>query len=191
MHNLDHIMGYRLTKIYTRKGDAGYTTLGENRVSKDDVLIEALGTLDELNSSIGLIFAFQIKVPEIEKCLTKVQNDLFDMGGELHLPHHQAITSEKVSYLETELDNLNSQLPPLKEFVLPRGNGTAAASHLARTICRRAERCLVRLHRQVPLANPELLRYLNRLSDLLFVIARTLARETAETEALWEHDRKK
>lgn len=190
-HNLDKKMGYRLTKIYTRKGDQGYTSLGEKQYSKDDLLIELLGTIDELNSAIGMIFAFQIKNPTIHTCLSRTQNDLFDMGGELHVPLKQAITQEKVIYLEKELDTWNTTLPPLKEFILPRGNAKAAAAHLARTICRRAERAMVRLHRQTPLNNPEMLRYLNRLSDLLFVAARMLALETHEPEILWDHERGK
>lgn len=184
-------MGYRLTKIYTRTGDEGYTTLGENRLSKDDLLIEALGTIDELNSALGMIFAFQIKTPDIADALTQVQNDLFDMGGELHLPQRLVITEDKVILLEQILDAWNSKLPPLKEFILPRGNPKSAAAHLARTICRRAERALVRFHRQVTLANPQMLRYLNRLSDLLFVAARLLALETHETETMWDHERLK
>lgn len=183
-------MPYRLTKIYTRQGDEGYTRIGDKSISKDDFLLEALGTIDELNSFIGLIISSRIKNAEIENCLTRIQNDLFDFGGELHLPERITITAEKITQLENYLDQWNSTLPPLTEFLLPRGNQSSAASHLARTVCRRAERCLVRLHRQVPLNNPELLRYLNRLSDLLFVIARILALETEEKEMLWEHERK-
>lgn len=181
-------MTYRLTKIYTRKGDEGYTTLGDKPVSKDDLLIEALGTIDELNSVIGLIISQQIQSKDIENCLTQVQNDLFDMGAELHIPERVAITAEKVTTLEQMLDTWNATLPPLKEFLLPRGNPKSAAAHLARTVCRRAERCLVRLHRQVALNNREMLRYLNRLSDLLFVISRMLARESGEKEKMWEHE---
>lgn len=177
----------RLTKIYTRKGDEGYTTLGENRLSKDDLLVEALGTIDELNSFIGFVMSQGIKDKEIETCLTQIQNELFDMGGELHLPAHVVITAEKVTQLEEKLDAWNKTLPPLQEFVLPRGNSATTACHLARTVCRRAERTMVRLHRQVALANPEMLRYLNRLSDLLFVLARILAKQNHEKEILWEH----
>jgi len=183
-------MPYRLTKIYTRKGDEGYTSLGDKRLSKDDLLVETIGNIDELNSSLGLVLAQSFNNDEIKTCLTHIQNDLFDMGGELHLPEHQAITAEKVTVLEKYIDTWNKTLPPLKEFVLPRGNVAAAACHLARTICRRAERSLVRLHRQVPLNNTEMLRYLNRLSDVLFVMARLLAREDSDKELLWEHERK-
>ncbi len=182
-------MPYRLTKIYTRKGDEGYTTLGDKPVSKDDLLIEALGTIDELNSVIGLIISQKINDKNIETRLTKIQNDLFDLGGELHLPERITITPEKVAELEHALDTWNKTLPPLKEFLLPRGNPKSAAAHVARTVCRRAERCMVRLHRQVTLNNPVMLCYLNRLSDLLFVIARMLARESEEQELLWDHSK--
>jgi cob(I)alamin adenosyltransferase len=180
----------RLTKIYTRRGDAGYTTFRDSSIPKDDFLIEAIGTIDELNSAIGLVVALHCKDKTVENALNAIQNDLFNLGGELHSPEHVAITAEKVSQLEQQLDEWNSTLPPLKEFLLPRGNQLSAASHLARTICRRAERCLVRLHRQTPLSNTEMLRYLNRLSDVLFVLSRILARETNEEEKMWEHQKK-
>lgn len=179
-------MPYRLTRIYTGQGDQGYTSLGDNRLPKDDLLIEAIGTLDELNSFIGLIISLHIHTPSIENCLTNIQHDLFNIGGELHLPERIVITAVKVTQLEQALDEWNNTLPPLKEFLLPRGNTKSAACHIARTVCRRAERCMVRLHRQVTLHNPEILRYLNRLSDLLFVAARKLAEETQEEEILWE-----
>ncbi|TAK72629.1 MAG: cob(I)yrinic acid a,c-diamide adenosyltransferase [Gammaproteobacteria bacterium] len=182
-------MPYRLTKIYTRKGDQGYTTLGDKKISKDDLLVETVGTIDELNSAIGLVIALQIKNKDVEAGLTQIQHELFDLGGELHMPMHIAITKEHVTRLEQMLDRWNSTLPPLTEFLLPRGNSTSAACHVARAVCRRAERCLVRLHRQVPLDNPELLRYLNRLSDVLFVACRMLARDSEEQEVLWEHER--
>lgn len=180
-------MPYRLTKIYTRSGDKGYTTLGDKKISKDELLIEALGVIDELNSNIGFILSLQIKNKDIEACLTQIQNDLFDIGGELYFPQKMVISAEKITYLENKLDEWNEKLPPLQEFILPRGNPPTAATHMARTVCRRAERVLVHLHRQTPLQNEELLRYLNRLSDLLFVIARTLAHESHAEEKLWEH----
>src|SRR5579871_3721756 len=122
-------MPYRLTKIYTRKGDEGYTTLGDKKISKDDLLIEAIGTIDELNSSIGMIIALKIKDSEIKNNLTQIQNELFDLGGELHLPERIAITAENVSRLEQMLDHWNKTLPPLKEFLLPRGNPPSASAH--------------------------------------------------------------
>lgn len=177
----------RLTKIYTRKGDQGFTSLRNQSIAKDDFLVEAVGSLDELNAAIGLILASPVPA-DVNEVLTKIQNDLFDMGGELHLPEHIAITTEKVTWLEERLDHWNDNLPTLQEFILPRGNMSAVSAHLARTICRRAERDMVRLHRQQPLNNVEMLRYLNRLSDLLFVIARVLARVTDPNEKMWEHN---
>lgn len=179
-------MPNRLTKIYTRKGDTGETHLGEKRLPKDDALVEAVGTVDELNAVLGLLLAHKITHKAIEACLLRIQNELFDLGGELHLPKHKAMTAEKVAYLEEALDSWNDTLPPLKEFVLPGGNLPAATCHLARTVCRRAERTLVHLNRQTPLANPDILRYINRLSDVLFVMSRVLARESHAEERLWE-----
>ena len=180
-------MPYRLTKIYTKKGDQGYTHLGDKHLSKDDLLVEAVGTIDELNSQLGFVLSQQIADKKIEIELTRIQHELFDLGGELHVPERIIITAEKITHLEEKLDHWNETLPPLKEFLLPRGNSKSAACHVARTVCRRAERSLVRLHRQTPLANPEILRYLNRLSDLLFIIARILARESEEKEVLWDN----
>jgi len=183
-------MGYRLSKIYTRTGDDGHTHLGDgNRIPKDHPRLELMGTLDELNSAIGLVLAYSPEDPTIVSCLTQAQNDLFNLGGELCPPHRQAITAEKISQLENIIDAWNTTLPPLTEFILPGGNIKSAACHLARTICRRAERSAITLHQQTPLT-PEILRYINRLSDLLFVAARILAKETASEEILWEHERK-
>lgn len=170
----------RLTKIYTRTGDEGFTNLGKRKVSKDEALIEALGTVDELNSFIGLIFSQPIQDQTIVTALTQIQHDLFDLGGELYLPERVAITAEKITRLEEWLDGWNQTLPPLEEFLLPRGH-----CQVARSVCRRAERCLVTLHRQTPLSNLEMLKYLNRLSDLLFVLARVLGREQKERETMW------
>lgn len=182
-------MSYRLTKIYTKKGDQGFTSIANKRLPKDDYLLEAVGTVDELNASIGLLLSFSIEDENIEQYLTQIQHDLFDLGGELHAANHIVITDATVKRLENILDELNETLPPLKEFILPRGNQAAAATHLARTIARRAERALVRHHRQTPLSNSFLIRYLNRLSDLLFVIARVLNKEKKEEEILWQHER--
>ncbi len=182
-------MPNRLTKIVTRTGDDGYTTLSDVRHSKDDLVIEALGNIDELNSSIGFILAMHPNNEEVENYLTQIQQDLFDFGAEMHVPERIAITPEKVLWLENVLKAGNSTLPPLKEFLLPRGNPASAATHLARTICRRTERSFVRLHRQITLSNPEMLRYLNRLSDLLFVTSRLLAKVSAEEEVMWEKDK--
>ncbi len=180
-------MGYRLSKIYTRKGDDGTTSLdGRKRIPKDHVHIEVLGTLDELNSVIGLVLAHPPTNEEINTFLTTVQQELFNIGGELCPPYIQAITTEKVSQLEKTLDKWNATLPPLKEFILPGGNIKSATCHVARTLCRRAERRIVMLNQQEKM-NPEILRYMNRLSDVLFVVARVLAKETGDTEILWKH----
>lgn len=180
-------MAYRLTRIYTRTGDEGYTSLGDKRISKDDLLVEAVGSVDELNANIGLIISTLNSQIDIIKCLTEVQQRMLDIGGELHMPEQAKISNEHVEHLEEQLDMWNHTLPPLKEFILPGGNHAAATCHVSRTICRRTERCLVKLHRLVPLSNLHILRYLNRLSDLLFVIARVLARETSINEPMWEH----
>lgn len=184
-------MGNRLSKITTRTGDDGKTSLGVgNRIPKHHARIEALGSLDELNSAIGVVLALGPLNQKIVAALKQVQQDLFDLGGELCPPHHQAVTTEKTAYLEKMLQEWNDTLPPLKEFILPGGNIKSATCHLARTICRRAERNLVELHETENL-NPEILRFMNRLSDLLFIAARLLARETTDEEEMWQHERKK
>ena len=183
-------MGNRLSKIYTRTGDDGSTGLGDgSRVPKDDPRVEAYGTVDELNSVLGLVLAESLPTG-VPDCLTRIQHELLDLGGELCIPGHTAITAVQVSRLEGELDGFNADLPPLKEFILPGGGRAAAACHLARTVCRRAERRGWTLNRASPL-NPEALRYLNRLSDLLFVLSRVLARSDKGGEVLWKHERKK
>ena len=184
-------MGNRLSKIYTRTGDDGTTGLGDGtRVAKDSVRVEAYGTVDELNSAIGVLLAGPGLPPAISECLTQVQHQLFDMGGELCIPGHNAITGAHVTQLELVLDGFNDALPPLKEFILPGGGPAAAACHLARTIARRAERRVWALAR-VETVRPEVTQYLNRLSDLLFVLARVLARHERGAEVLWRHERGK
>ena len=182
-------MGNRLSKIYTRTGDDGETGLGDgSRVAKDDPRVEAYGTVDELNSAIGVVLAGGIDDERIERCLTDVQHDLFDLGGELCIPGHEVIGDTHTGRLETALDTLNATLPPLKEFILPGGSPAAAHCHLARTICRRAERRVHTLAAREAI-NPEGIRYLNRLSDLLFVVARVLARADGGAEVLWQSAR--
>ncbi len=177
-------MGHRLSKIYTRTGDGGETGLGDGaRVPKDDARVEAYGTVDELNSAVAMVLA-EGPPAAVAACLREVQHELFDLGGELCLPGHAAISAEQVARLERELDGFNADLPPLREFVLPGGGRAAAACHLARTVCRRAERRLVALRRSRPVRD-EALAYLNRLSDLLFVLARVLARAGGAGETLW------
>ena len=182
-------MGNRLSKIYTRTGDDGTTGLGDgSRVPKDGVRVEAYGCVDEANSAIGVILAVPGLPQGVADLLTRVQHELFDLGGELCIPGHRAIQASHVTELEAALDAFNETLPPLKEFILPGGGPAAAACHLARAICRRAERRAWTLARAETIAT-EPLRYLNRLSDLLFVLARVLARHESGSEVLWKHDR--
>jgi cob(I)alamin adenosyltransferase len=184
-------MGNRLSKIYTRTGDDGTTGLGDGtRVPKDNARVEAYGTVDELNSAVGVLLALPGIPESVVTCLTEVQHELFDMGGELCIPGHYVIKEAHVTRLEDALDGFNDALPPLKEFILPGGGPAAAACHLARTIARRAERRTWTLAREEAVS-PEVLKYLNRLSDLLFVLARVLARHERGAEVLWRHDRSK
>jgi cob(I)alamin adenosyltransferase len=180
-------MGNRLSKIYTRTGDDGSTGLGDGqRVPKDSPRVDAYGAVDELNSAIGLILAADELRPEIADCLTRIQNQLFDLGGELCIPETKVMTGDSVRGIEATLDELNADLPPLKDFILPGGTREAAACHLARTICRRAERRTWQLAR-TETVNENSLKYLNRLSDLLFVMARVLNRQAGRDEPLWGH----
>jgi len=182
-------MGNRLSKIYTRTGDDGTTGLGDgSRIDKDSLRVEAFGTVDEANSAIGLVLAAESVPDDVRRCLTEVQHDLFELGGELCIPGHVAIEDSFVERLEAELDQLNAALPALKEFILPGGGNAAAACHLARTIVRRAERRVSGLKKEEPVRD-EVLRYLNRLSDLLFVVARVLARAASGQEVLWNRSR--
>jgi cob(I)alamin adenosyltransferase len=184
-------MGNRLSKIYTRTGDDGTTGLGDGaRVPKDGARVEAYGTVDELNSTVGVLLAVPGLPENVVTCLTGIQHELFDMGGELCIPGHHVITAAHVTRLEETLDGFNDALPPLKEFILPGGGPAAAACHVARTVARRAERRTLTLSREETVS-PEVLKYLNRLSDLLFVLARVLARHERGTEVLWRHDRNK
>ena len=182
-------MGNRLSKIYTRTGDDGSTGLGDGtRTGKDSARVNAYGTVDDANSTLGVVLATQLP-DDIRKLLTTVQHQLFDLGGELCIPGHAAIKSEDIDALERHLDHYNEALPPLKDFILPAGGEAAARCHLARTIVRRAERETVALARDEAV-RPEAIRYLNRLSDLLFVLARVLARADGQGEVLWNHDRR-
>jgi cob(I)alamin adenosyltransferase len=182
-------MGNRLSRIYTRTGDDGTTGLGDgHRVRKDHVRVEAYGTVDEANSALGMILAVHGLPAEVSRCLVEIQHDLFDLGGELCIPGTQVIKAERVTSLEQLLDGFNDPLPALKDFILPGGGPAAAACHLARTIVRRAERRVWTLAESESV-NLEVPRYLNRLSDLLFVIARVLARHEHGSEVLWRHDR--
>ena len=182
-------MGNRLSKIYTRTGDDGTTGLGDGtRVAKDSARVNAYGTVDEANSCIGLLLAADVP-DDIRVLLTRVQHQLFDLGGELCIPGHAAIHDADVDALEARLDHYNDDLPALKDFILPGGGEAAARCHIARTVVRRAERDAVTLSRH-DAVRPQAIRYLNRLSDLLFVLARVLARSSGHGEVLWDHDRR-
>ncbi|MGH8476624.1 MAG: cob(I)yrinic acid a,c-diamide adenosyltransferase [Methylococcales bacterium] len=181
-------MGHRLSKIYTRTGDDGTTGLGDgSRLLKDDLRIECYGTLDELNSQLGFVLALEIPA-EIRDRLSRIQHWLFDLGGELCIPGVSVTQQAHIDWLENSLDELNENLPPLKEFILPGGNQAAAACHIARTVCRRCERIAVSLARQTTI-NRFTIIFLNRLSDLLFVSARVLARQDGGREVLWKQER--
>ena len=178
-------MGKRLTKIYTRTGDAGTTGLADGtRVAKDAPRIEALGTVDELNSVLGVLLAEKLPA-EVHACLAGVQNDLFDLGGELSVPGHTIMTEAHSKRLEVALDAFNAKLPALREFILPGGSRAAGLAHVARTVCRRAERSMVALGK-ADRSSPALLQYLNRLSDLLFVLARVLNRHAGGDDVYWQ-----
>lgn len=178
-------MGHRLSRIYTRTGDGGETGLGDgSRVAKDDARIDALGDVDELNCHVGLLLVEPLP-EDVRACLLRIQNDLFDLGGELSIPGYTMIDDARVDALESTLDRYNASLPALKEFILPGGSRAAAQAHVARALCRRAERSLVRLRRNATVQDASL-RYLNRLSDLLFVLARTLNRAAGGSDVLWQ-----
>jgi cob(I)alamin adenosyltransferase len=183
-------VGNRLSKIYTRTGDDGTTGLGDgSRVAKNSARVAAYGTVDEANSCIGLVLAADVP-DDIRALLTTVQHQMFDLGGELCIPGHAAIFDADIDRLEQQLDAFNEPLPPLKDFILPGGGEAGARCHIARTVVRRAERETVALSRLEPV-RPEAVRYLNRLSDLLFVLARVLARASGHGEVLWNHERRK
>lgn len=179
-------MGHRLSKIYTRTGDDGTTGLGDgSRIEKDAPRIEAIGTVDEVNCHVGLLVTALPEDDVLLPLLSRIQHDLFDLGGELAVPGYRMISEDRITALEAELDALNEDLPPLKNFILPGGNVAAAQCHLARVVCRRAERCIVSLHK-IDAINAPGRQYLNRLSDLLFVMARVIARRHNGHEILWQ-----
>jgi cob(I)alamin adenosyltransferase len=184
-------VGNRLSKIYTRTGDDGSTGLGDgSRVAKDSLRVEAYGTVDELNSTIGMVLACEGVDDALRETLTQVQHELFDLGGELCIPGMAMIDDADITRLEEVLDQFNEPLPPLKDFILPGGGMAASCCHLARTVCRRAERDVIALSR-VESIRPQAQRYLNRLSDLLFVLCRVLARSSGHGEVLWQHERRR
>jgi cob(I)alamin adenosyltransferase len=182
-------MGNRLTKLYTKTGDDGTTGLGDgSRTTKDSARIEAVGTIDELNSWIGLLLAELPVDEQLIEPLTDIQHRLFDLGGELAVPGFQLIQAEMVSDLEALCDQLNEELPPLKEFILPGGSKSAGLCHMARAVARRAERIIVTLSKEETVGD-DLKRYINRLSDVLFVMARQLARRDGGQEVFWKSRR--
>lgn len=178
-------MANRLTKIVTRTGDDGTTGLADgSRLPKSAPCIETLGEVDELNSVIGLLLTESLPAP-LRACLEGVQHDLFDLGGELSVPGHTIMREAHCARLDQAIDGFNASLPPLKDFILPGGGRPAAVAHVARTVCRRAERALVALHNTTP--QPSIMiQYLNRLSDLLFVVARVLNAESGGGDVLWQ-----
>jgi cob(I)alamin adenosyltransferase len=180
-------MANRLTKIYTRTGDSGETGTADGaRISKNHSLIHAQGDIDELNSLLGLLGS-KLDKPELIDVISKIQNDLFELGAEISLSQLR-LNQDHVAYLEHKLDSLNAELPALKEFILPGGGEAASVCHLARAVCRRAERNLVALDIEKPLGG-QALAYINRLSDLLFVLARCITRELNEEEVYWQPGR--
>ncbi len=181
-------VGHRLSKIYTRTGDAGTTGLAVGtRIDKDDPRVEAMGAVDELNNTLGVVLTESLG-DDIQDMLTSIQHTLFDIGGELSMPGHELVPSERVEQLETFLDDLNAKLEPLKEFILPGGARAAALCHVARGACRRAERRIVTLAKSSSDVSPVTRQFLNRLSDLLFVIARELNRRAGQPDVLWRRD---
>ena len=183
-------MGHRLSKIVTRTGDAGTTGLGDgSRVAKDAARIQAIGTVDELNSTLGVLLAEALP-DSIAAHLTEIQHDLFDLGGELSIPGHVGVTDDHVARLEDAVERYNADLGPLKEFVLPGGSRAAALAHVARTVCRRAERTVIALAQTEEVGIPAR-KYLNRLSDLLFVLARALNHAAGRPDVLWRKARAK
>lgn len=183
-------MGNRLSKIATRTGDNGTTGLGDgSRIGKDSLRVHAMGDVDELNSHIGLLLCEELP-PALREELFSIQHDLFDLGGELCIPGYSLITDTHVARLDTLLEKYNADLPPLKDFILPAGSRGAALAHVCRTICRRAERAIVSLGNSEKINdNPR--HYMNRLSDLMFVLSRVLNRFAGGNDVLWEKDRKR
>jgi len=183
-------MGHRLSKIYTRTGDAGETGLGDGtRVRKDSLRVHALGEVDELNSTMGVLLAEELP-HDVRSALDDIQHDLFDLGGEICIPGRASMTGAQVARLEALLDDYNRDLAPLKEFILPGGTRAAGAAHLARTVCRRAERALVALAGVEPVGESGC-KYLNRLSDFLFVLGRVLNRAGGQGDVLWQQGKNK
>lgn len=181
-------MGHRLSKIYTRTGDAGTTGLGDNaRVSKNSLRVHAMGDVDELNSHIGLLLCEDMPA-DVRTLLVEIQHQLFNLGGELSIPGYELLKPEAVLALDEALATYNAQLPRLQEFILPAGNRAAAQAHICRTVARRAERHLVALGNEEAIKEAPR-QYLNRLSDLMFVLARVLNRMNGGDDVYWKSER--
>lgn len=179
-------MGYRLSKIYTRTGDDGTTGLADgNRIAKNSLRVEAMGTVDELNAHVGMLVEYLEPEDSLRPVLARIQHHLFDLGGEFAIPGSTVIGEKQIEWLESTLDEWNEDLPPLKNFILPGGSRPAAQCHLARAVCRRGERIVVAMGHEESI-NPQSRNYLNRLSDLLFVACRVLARRDGAREVLWQ-----
>ncbi|APX63665.1 MULTISPECIES: cob(I)yrinic acid a,c-diamide adenosyltransferase [Acinetobacter] len=185
-------MGHRLSKIYTRTGDSGTTGLGDgSRVAKDDLRITALGDVDELNATIGVLRS-QISISPIEdkatwdKSLSLIQHWLFDLGGEVCIPGFNLVQPVSIDFLENDIDRMNEALPMLKDFILPAGSLSCSYAHQARAVCRRAERSVMSVHSRDQNIQATSLQLLNRLSDWLFVASRTLQRAEGGSEVLWQ-----
>ena len=181
-------MGNRLSKIATRTGDDGSTGLGDGtRTAKDSARVQALGDVDELNSNLGLLLC-EAMPDDLREELVTIQHDLFDLGGELCIPGYQMIQDTHVARLDALLARYNADLPVLKEFILPAGSRAASLAHVCRTVCRRAERSIVTLGK-VETLHDHPRQYVNRLSDLLFVLSRVLNRHAGGGDVLWRHER--
>lgn len=185
-------MGHRLSKIYTRTGDSGTTGLGDgSRVAKDDLRITALGDVDELNATIGVLRS-QISISPIEdkatwdKSLSLIQHWLFDLGGEVCIPGFNLVQPVSIDFLENDIDRMNEAIPMLKDFILPAGSLSCSYAHQARAVCRRAERSVMSVHSRDQNIQATSLQLLNRLSDWLFVASRTLQRAEGGSEVLWQ-----
>ncbi len=183
-------MGNRLSKIYTRTGDKGTTGMGDgSRVDKDSLRVAAIGDVDELNSVIGMVIC-KCSAGEVKESLITIQHDLFNLGGQLTMPECKLITEQRIKWLEQTLDKMNKDLPSLKEFILPGGGEAAVHCHLSRTVCRRTERTLVALSKEFEFSK-NVMAYINRLSDFLFVACRVLSRQAGEDEVYWQSERLK
>jgi len=181
-------MGYRLSKIYTRTGDKGTTGMADGRrIDKDDIQVNVIGDVDELNSIMGMLIC-KTDDKDIAELFFTIQHDLFNLGGQISMPEMSLLSAQRTEWLEQQLDEMNKDLPPLKEFILPGGTEAAATCHLARSVSRRAERNIVSLSKKINISS-DVQSYINRLSDFLFVAARVLSRQQGGEEVYWNSER--